>query len=545
MARKEVAPPIINAPDTLPLASYPVPGCSVTDPFAAGNTGTMALNIWADKGQVSTPSAPAASKIRIDKPYAGINLELSALNYHTANPPVDDTITINVWNQAGQQATETIAVVSSGTQPIPPDPTPDPGTGVQAQRISDFLRTAGGCNMFPSMDGGNVWGSWPADYRPDTVIAAMEWLLNGSTNIPISRVYVYQDRLDLLEEWMPLVADEGHRFTACVAANGGEDDANALLKLAHNYDNGIVQIEGVNEPNTNFGSGEVPPYVTKDVQDILWNGRPGNMPCAGPSIVFGLPFPEGYIVPAYCSQEDMDYLKARMDVANAHFYPPNVCDLDDGSGRGGAFNDVVQAMIIVYGDKPLSITEYQPTLYGQHSTDDTLDGYYTPIMLLSAFRLGVSMMNWYPLFDYGTTYKCGFFPTDASNPRPSAYSIRALHTLACDNGSDANTFQPRKLAYKVSGGQGPIDEGSPHSGTQHLLFDGSDNVFRLFIYNEQINPGGDPQEVTVSFGSHVKSIKHYEIRPDDTFDRVLGTAANVNEYKFQMAATTRLLLIEA
>lgn len=554
MARRTVAAPVITCPEMISVASYPVPGCSVADPFAVDNTGTMALNLSAGKGQVATPSSPAAQAIRIDKGLAGINAELAGLQYIPTNPPSNDSIVINVWNQAGVESTKLITVMANGSvvppEPIPPDPgpdpiPPDPGVGVQAYRIGDFLRTAGGANMFPSMDENNVWGSWPADYRPDTVLAALDWMLNGSKNIPISRVYVYGgDRLSLLQQWMPLIADHGHRFTASVAANGGENDADAVLTLARDPRNGIVQIEGVNEPNTNFGSGEVPVAQTKRVQDMLWNGRPNNIPCAGPSIVYGLPFPEGYIVPGYCSQDDMNYLTARMDVANAHFYPPNVCDLDDGSGRGGAFADVMEGMRIVYGDKPVSMTEYQPTLYGVSGTNDTLDGYYTPIMLLSAFRLGVSMMNWYPLFDYATAHPCGFFPQNASNPRPSAYSIRALHTLACDNSSDALTFEPRKLDYSVSGGQGPINPASPKSGTQHVLFDGADGVFRLFIYNEQIQPGGDDYEVTIEFGSTIKSIVEYEIRPNANFDRPIQQDGNITRHRTWMNATTRLFLIE-
>ena len=43
--------------------------------------------------------------------------------------------------------------------PPDPGPGPSPGTGVQASRIADFLCNYSGCDMFPSMDEGNVWGS--------------------------------------------------------------------------------------------------------------------------------------------------------------------------------------------------------------------------------------------------------------------------------------------------------------------------------------------------------------------------------------------------
>ena len=116
---------------------------------------------------------------------------------------VDDSISINVWNQAGKESTKAVAITANGgiavppqptepppigmtkpspapidppptPQPIPPDlsgggptpPNPDTGTGVQASRIADFLCNYSGRDMFPSMDEGNVWGSWPADIAP-------------------------------------------------------------------------------------------------------------------------------------------------------------------------------------------------------------------------------------------------------------------------------------------------------------------------------------------------------------------------------------------
>ena len=230
-------------------------------------------------------------------------------------------------------------------------------------------------------------------YRPDTVIAAYDWLMNGSTNYPFNRVYTAAYRMEILKPWMPLLAAKGHRFTAGVAANGNVDDAEATLELARDPANGILMVEGINESNTNFGSGEVPPNITNAVQDCLWKGKIAGIPVAGPSIVFGLPYPEGYISPGYCSAEDIAYLNERMDIINGHFYPPNVCDLGDGSDRGGCFDDVVIGLRKAYGsDKPISLTEWQPTLYGQHGTDDHLDGYYTPWMMLSAWRLKLHSM---------------------------------------------------------------------------------------------------------------------------------------------------------
>ena len=281
------------------------------------------------------------------------------------------------------------------------------------------------------------------------------------------------------------------------------------MELARDPKYGIVMVEGINEPNTDFGSGHVPPQVTMDVQDYLWKNRIPGIPVLGPSIVYGLPVPEGYISPGYCSADELAYLNERMDIANPHFYPPNVCDLDPGANRGGCFDDVVTGMRNTYGDKPISVTEWQPTLYGVNSTDDYLDGYYTPWMMLSAWRLKIHSMMWYPLFDYGTHHPCGFFPKDANNPRPSAYAMRAMHTLAGDKGPTHARSNPASSTTSVEGGHGPINEASPNSGTQHQLFQRSNGDFLLFVYNEQIEPEGDEREVTVTFGTAPKRVTEY------------------------------------
>jgi hypothetical protein len=574
MAKTAVAPPVITAPQELALTrTVAVPGCSVADPFAATAGGAMALNVSC-AGTLHLPDGSSGSALNYQAPLDAINAALAAMLYTPPDPAISDTISINVWNQAGLESTEIIQVVLAGIAPPRPEQPPEkpPGqgsdTGVQAERIADLLATAGGANMFPSMDpDSNVWGSYPADYSPESVLAAMDWLTADSPAWakPVSRIYAASYRMDILRAWLPVVAAKGYRFTAAIAANGTADDAKAVLELAADPKYGIVMVEGINEPNTDFGSGVVPADVTIEAQRVLFAGRPHGMPCAGPSIVFGLPFPEGYITPGYASAEEMADICANMDVANGHFYPPNVCDLDDGSGRGGAFDDVVAGLRAAYGVERLAITEYQPTLYrnasaGQimsserdrrvtaptpHGTDDRLDGYYAPIMLLSAFRLRVGTMQWYPLFDYGTLHPCGFFPqTHAADARPSAWAIRALHALAGDPDPEGLVFTPERLDYQVSGGSPPINDASPHTGTQSHLFQGADGRFRLFITNEQLEPGGTPQPVRVSFGAAVLEVREHEIRPDAGFVDCIGVGTACAEYELQpMGATTRLLLV--
>src|SRR5262252_5260978 len=112
--RSQIPPPVINAPSSLSLIqqSYPVEGCSVTDDFAANNGGTMALNLSCRRGalHLDAPNSMTGKQLRVDAPFNGINDALASLLYQPGDPANDDTITINVWNQAGQQSTVQVAV---------------------------------------------------------------------------------------------------------------------------------------------------------------------------------------------------------------------------------------------------------------------------------------------------------------------------------------------------------------------------------------------------------------------------------------------------
>jgi len=418
-----------------------------------------------------------------------------------------------------------------------------PSTGIQASRIADLLEPFG-VNTFSSLDGNsNLWGSWPADYSPPTVIAAMNWLTNNSGLTMRGREYHYAGRETMQAKWLSQVtAGTGSKFSICVGSNGDLTAVPTLLSLAAAPENNVGWIEGSNEPNNDFGSGQVPSAVVQDIQTQLFAGRPPGVEVLGPSIVFGMPYPEGYILPAYVPSTTS--LSSGMTLSNGHFYPPRNPDIDDGSGRGGSFDDVVVGLTKVYGKKPV-ITEWHPTLYNNdgHSSDDMLAAYLTPINMLSANRLGVSGMWWYSLFDYGSTYKSGLFPTNATNPRPAAYAIRAMYSLTGDKGQNKRTFSPGKLAYTVSGLPSPVNAASPHTGGQHALFQSSDGRFFLFLWNSQLTYGGPKVPVTVKFGSAVHSVSEYNLNAGATAMTALQSLSNVSGLTSQLDASARLLVV--
>jgi hypothetical protein len=397
----------------------------------------------------------------------------------------------------------------------------------------------GGCNLFPVIDiATDPWGSYPADYTPATVLAAMAWLTNGSGIMPMSRVYFFADRLPLMQQWLPLVAAGGVRFTICIGDGGGMESVAGLLSLAASIPTGIVQIEGLNEPNENG----VAIAVTRSVQNALWAGKPAGIKVAGPSIVIGTPGPAGWIT-GYADPTDLADLIAHMDMGNVHIYPSSVADLDDGGNAGGQMAEIVTQVSAAYGGKPLTMTEWQPTLYNGTGTNTTLDGYYAPLQILSAFRNGIRQAMYFPLFDFGTSYECGLFPVNATNPRPAAWSIRAMHTLTGDLGATARTFTPGRLAYAVSGGPGPINAASPQTGIGSDLFQSSDGRYFLFLRNEQIAAGGADFPVSVTFGTAPSKVTEYGITGDVTFNAPIQTVTGQATIATTMNACVRLLVI--
>lgn len=393
-------------------------------------------------------------------------------------------------------------------------PVVPPVPGVQAFRIADLMERFG-VNTFSSIAAdSNVWGSWPADYSQPSVIAALRWLTGASGLTMQVREYHYQGR-DWQKDWCFAVADATRaKFTMAIGAGGGMDAAVSLCAVAvasEATSKWLARVEGINEPNNNFGSGAIPAIVTAGVQEALAAGVPPAVVLAGPSIVFGLPHPEGYITPSYASTAEMLRINSKSALANGHLYPPSQVDMDDGSGRG-AMTDTAIGLRAVYANHPVILTEWHPTLYNSegHKLDPAFDAYYAPCFFLAAFREQIEAWFWYSLLDYGTAYLSGLFPkTGGVDARPVARVIQAMFALTGDTGPNKRTFTPGKLAFTVSG-LPPALPGAPNSGGQTMLFQNSLGVFFLFVWNAQREPGGAVQNVTVSFPV-ARSVTDYKI----------------------------------
>ncbi len=386
-------------------------------------------------------------------------------------------------------------------------------TGVQAGRIADLLEPFGG-NTFSSLTAdANLWGPWPADYSAPSVIAGMQYITNNSGLVMQGREYHYAGRESIQAPWLKQVtAATGAKFTMCVGSNGSSSDVASLRTLAADPANNIAWTEGLNEPNWDNGGGAVPKATALAVQTAL------GATSIGPSIVVGFPSPESWIAPGYLTATEAAQLACAF--SNGHYYPSTLPDLDNGEGRGGEFDSLIQGLRKAYGAKPPMVTEWHPSLFNADATkrsSDALDAYYAPITLLSAYRLGVRGMFWFSMFDWKDPsqsgyMKCGLFPkTGGVSPRPVASVLRALFTLTGDKGATKRTFAPGRLDYTISNLPPPVNTASPHSGGQHDLFQASDGRFFLIVRNAQAAPGGTATPVTIRFPTSSRAVKEYNI----------------------------------
>lgn len=356
---------------------------------------------------------------------------------------------------------------------------------MQAKRVADAVELFG-VNTFSSLDDGNVWGSWPADYRPDSVIAALKYIVGDTQFNLMIREYHYSGRGSMQTEWLSQILNvfPDTKVTICVGANGTTNDVPSMLSIP-----GCKYWEGLNEPNTDFGSGEVPTRQTMDIQNDLWTQTVGRHEYVmGPSVVAGTPHPEGWITGYFGDQ--MNAVNKIMTYGNGHYYPPTCPDL---IGNGSSLQEYVGGLWQAYAQHPIMLTEFHPTLYNsegnkpdQPGWNGERDAYYTMLSLFRSVKCGCTGLWWYALFDYGTVYQCGLFPKSGRDqPRPAATALRNLCEFVSDPGRELRTFNPGKLNVDVQ-------------GAEFDLWQSSTGVFYLPLWRSAPELGGVAETVTIS-----------------------------------------------
>jgi hypothetical protein len=424
--------------------------------------------------------------------------------------------------------------------PIPPDPNPpEPTTGVQAKRIANGIELFG-VNTFSSNNpDANLWGSWPADYSPPSVIAALKHITEGSGFAFRLREYHYQGREDMQRKWLSeiVAALPGTRVAICPGANADVNCVPTMFSLANDPACGIRWVEGLNEPNTDFGSGEVPVEQTKAIQDAVWAGAEGTSHrVLGPSIVAGMPHPEGWVT-GYCGA-DLPAINLAMHDGNGHYYPPSN---PDPAGTGHSTDEYVGGLWTAYAKHPIDLTEFHPTLYNSQGCkpdepgwSGDRDAFYTLLTLLRCGKNGTMGLWWYALFDYGTSYICGLFPkcgTDA--PRPAATALKNLCAICADPSDTARSFSPGKLDVTV--------EGLP-AGAAWDLYQASDGRFILPLWSGAKEPGGAETAISIEFATKVRSVELFD--PLASAATLCPAEVDVTETLVGLPAGVRVLVIQ-
>ncbi len=107
----------VTVPQTVtvsPGGSLALSGVSISDAWAAGQAGSMALNITDVSGTLSLNDTSYGNAIHIQGSFAQLAADLAGLSYK-AGTSGSDTITVDVWNQAGVEVTKQIAVSMGGS----------------------------------------------------------------------------------------------------------------------------------------------------------------------------------------------------------------------------------------------------------------------------------------------------------------------------------------------------------------------------------------------------------------------------------------------
>jgi serralysin len=149
---------------------------SVADAFAASNPGTMVLNVGATRGLIVMTSGGAelagsgTHAMSVTGTLAQINADLATLTYTAGSSAGADTISVNVWDQAGLDATKSIgvtvslkpavAIAASNADPVELVSNTIITASAGSHMIfiggsSDTIRAAGGTETVQAFQGGN------------------------------------------------------------------------------------------------------------------------------------------------------------------------------------------------------------------------------------------------------------------------------------------------------------------------------------------------------------------------------------------------------
>ena len=430
--------------------------------------------------------------------------------------------------------------------------------GTQAHRIADCLERFG-VNTFSKLNYNGYpwsWGGSKGQYEAAPTARAINYLTGGSGLTLQVREYHHgdgstNDHLTPLQSaWIRQVFEAtGSPFSIAIAANGNTNAIGGILRIVRDSESSglhyVRWVEGINEPNTDFGSGTISNSAILFTQEQLYRqvrAVAPKLPVVGPSIVFGLPRPDAYL--AHYLGPTTNAILAASDCNNIHFYPGWSPNGTYAHSRAGEFEDIDRGFKQVLPGKKAICTEWHSTLFSSiHKTNEVYDAYWAPIFLLSSYLdYDWQAAFWFALFNYGGPHPyCGLFSTNDTAPYAQAKALRALFQFTGDHGVDKLSFTPGKLDVTVSG-LPAAPANAPHAGGRWALFQNSAGTYSLMLWNEQNDISTNTCPVTVTFNAHAMA-KVEEFNITTANPTALQTRENVHNLTVNLDTSLRLLRI--
>jgi hypothetical protein len=115
----------LPSPQTVTAGTtHSIAGVSISDAWAASVSGAMTVNLWDDNGDgtISVPGQAASGSLTISGTLAQINADLAGLSFTAGTTAGSDGLTVDAWNPAGVERTQTISITISPAAPTPTGP---------------------------------------------------------------------------------------------------------------------------------------------------------------------------------------------------------------------------------------------------------------------------------------------------------------------------------------------------------------------------------------------------------------------------------------
>lgn len=533
----------------------PAPPTNLTG--AAGST-SVALTWTASAVGTAPLTYTVQNRITGSSTWANVVTGLTTESYNVTGLTTRTSYDFQVIavNALGNAVTPFITVATTAAGNVVGD-----ATGTQAGRIADFLETIGVNGFFNNQDGAIGYNDYPN--TPTNAQIAAGYVtglqyLTANTGMGLTcRIYTdgtstttENDQVNIctiIQASMPNV-----RWTSCWSWTNAATQAvvSGLISA------GILAFaEGVNEPNPGGNTNEpVADCLTQ--QAFVWSTWNATQPVAAPSCVDN--GSNTYAADYYGS--NLSTVAGECTLWNGHNYP-----------NGGAPSNDIYRRTLMIGSNigfPANgvVTEFHPLLYNTsaaQSAGETISGYYLACAWLAGYMYyNVKALIWFDMFDYQYNatsppfaYPVGFFNQyNSSSPRNAAIVVHNFFLFCTDAATTRHTFTPGKLNYTLSGlpakwtgSFGGVTSTQASGGGQSALFQGSNGILYLFIWNEQNALAlGTTTTVTVTFNDEAmtKVVDYSLTNPAGTANPApIQTLTNVTTVTMHLTTEVRVLVI--